>query len=259
MNRIYELLEGKTKKSKIINVAIAILILLNITAVILDSYKDICSRFSNQLYVFEVISIIIFTIEYILRLISAPCKYSNKYNGKYIIRYVFSPLAVIDLLSILPFYLPLLITMDLRFLRIIRVFRLIRILKIKRYSKSLDIVVRVLKKKKTDLVLTLVIIGIMILMSGSIMFYIENEFQPELFPNIVDSSMWSLKTMIFLGYDNPPITTFGKIIGMLTTLLGLGWIALPISIISSGFIEEIHDQKNRTQIKCPYCKKEIDL
>ena len=95
------------------------------------------------------------------------------------------------------------------------------------------------QNKKTDLILVFSIISVMLLLCGSIMYFIENEVQPEVFPNIIDSTFWSLKTMVFLGYDTPPITIAGKFVGILITLLGLGWIALPISIISSGFLEAI--------------------
>jgi voltage-gated potassium channel len=257
MKKIYELFEGHSIKSKVINSSIAALIVLNIIAVILDSFSSISTRYSAILNIFEAISIIVFSIEYVLRIISSPYKNKDSFDIKLVLKYIISPLALIDLLSILPFYLPLLFKMDLRFIRIIRVFRLVRVLKIKRYSKSLDIIAKVLYKKRTDLILTIVIIGILILMSGSIMYYVENEYQPNVFPNIIESSFWSLKTMVFLGYEVPPISNMGKFIGLITTLLGLGWIAMPISIISSGFVEEINIQKNTNNKYCPYCGKEL--
>ena len=110
-----------------------------------------------------------------------------------------------------------------------------------------------MKKKKTDLALTIFIIGIMLLLSGSIIYYVENELQPDVFPNIVESSLWALRTMVFLGYDSPPLSVLGKIIGLFITMLGLGWIALPISIISSGFIEEIEKNKKCEDLICPHC------
>jgi voltage-gated potassium channel len=257
MLKIYNILEGHSKRSQIINSSIAVLIVLNIVAVILDSYKSINNKYSVLFNYFETGSIVIFSIEYILRVISSPCRYDGKYNPLRIIKYLISPLAIIDLLSILPFYLPLIFKLDLRFIRITRVVRLIRILKIKRYSKSLDTIIRVFKSRKTDLVMTIFVIGILIILSGSLMYYLENEIQPELFPNIIDSALWSLKTMVFLGYENPPMSELGKLIGLLITFLGLGWIAMPISIISSGFVEEINKQKECKGVKCPHCGKEI--
>ena len=259
MKRVYDLLEGHSRLSRIINSLIAGLIVLNVISVVLESYQGIEEKYSTLFYKFEIFSMTVFSIEYISRLISAPYKYSNTYKPIYLLRYFFSALAIIDLISVLPFYLPLVFRMDLRFIRIIRVFRLIRILKIKRYSKSLDIIVKVLRKKKTDLILTMVIISILLFMSGSIIYYAENDVQPNVFPNILDSAYWALKTMVFLGYDSPPLTIVGKIVGIMTTILGLGWIAMPISIISSGFIEEIDSKKEKKKVKCPDCGKEIEI
>jgi voltage-gated potassium channel len=242
--KIYLMLEGDNHVSKIINSFITTLIVLNILAVILDSYSMLHVKYRHYFNLFEIISIIIFSIEYILRVISSPYKYSDTYNPIEILHYIITPLALIDLLSILPFYLPLVFRFDLRVIRIFRVFRLVRILKIKRYSKSLDLVVKVLKSKKTDLILTFFVVSVILLLCGSIMYYVENEVQPDVFPNIIDSTYWALKTMVFLGYDTPPLTVLGKFLGIIITLLGLGWIALPISIISSGFIEEIGKTKN---------------
>ena len=243
LKKIFAWVEGNSRAAKTVNALIVVLIGLNILAVVLDSYQSIHIRHRRLLDLFETVSIGIFSLEYILRVVTSPYKYGERYLARNIGKYLISPLAVIDLLSILPFYLPMLFRFDLRIIRIFRVFRLVRILKIKRYSTSLDLVVRVLKSKKTDLVLTFSVIAVMLLLCGSVMYYVENDVQPEVFPNIVDSTYWSLKTMVFLGYDTPPVTGIGRFLGIVITLLGLGWIALPISIISSGFIEEIDAKK----------------
>lgn len=163
-------------------------------------------------------------------------------------------MAIIDILAILPFYLPMLLKFDFRLFRILRVFRLLRVLKFKRYSKALDIITSVFKNKKAELLLSTLILTIMIFFAGSLMYYAENETQPESFPNIIESASWSIKTMVFLGYnDSEPLTPFGSIMGMIIVVLGLGWLTLPISILSSGFIEEIHKEK----CICPHCGKEI--
>jgi len=95
--------------------------------------------------------------------------------------------------------------------------------------------------------MVLLIIFIMLLLCGSAMYFIENEVQPKVFPNILDSTIWALRTMVFSTYGASPLTPMGKIVGLLITLLGLGWISLPISIISSGFIEEIEKRKQEKQ------------
>jgi len=181
MKTIYDWFESNSVVSRIINKAVAILIFVNVFAVILDSYNGIDRALRISLNYFEAISIIIFSIEYVLRIISSPYKYDKKYRIQNIFRYAFTPLALIDLFSIVPFYIPLIIPMDLRFIRILRIFRLIRILKIKRYSKSIDLITKVFVKKRTDLIMVLIVIGVLILMSGSVMYYVENELQPEVF------------------------------------------------------------------------------
>ena len=256
LRKLHELVDGDTKAARFLNCCTATLIIINIVCVILESYTSIYTKYYTIFHVIEIYSIIRFSIEYILRAIVAPYNYdSEKYNPVYIIKYIVSPMAIIDLLSVLPFYLPIVFSFDLRIIRIFRVFRLIRILKIQRYSKSLDLITRVLKSKKTDLIMTLIVIFIMLLLCGSIMYYTENDIQPEVFPNIVESTIWALKTMVFLGYEIAPVTLIGKIFGILITLLGLGWIALPISIISSGFVEELHKDKPKI---CPHCGRIIE-
>jgi len=163
-------------------------------------------------------------------------------------------MALIDFLAILPFYLPIVIKFDFRLFRILRIFKLLRILKIKRYSKALDLISNVFRNKKAELILSTIILTILIFFAGSLMYYAENEEQPGAFPNIIKSAAWAVKTMVFLGYsDSEPLTAFGKIFGMVIVVLGLGWLTLPISILSSGFIEEIHKETKN----CPHCGKRL--
>lgn len=143
---------------------------------------------------------------------------------------------------------------DFRIFRIMRIFRLLRVLKIKRYSKALDLITLVFKKKRAELLLSSFILIVLIFFAGSLMYYAENEVQPNNFPNIIESVRWSIKTMIFLGYaDSEPLTSFGSVLGMIIVVLGLGWLTLPVSILSSGFIEEVQSK----EIKCPHCGRAI--
>ena len=246
--------KNDTKLGKLIDSFLVILIILNIILVILDSYGEVRSIFRIFISFFENTSVLIFTIEYLLRVIISPYKYKETYKAVYIVRYIVSPLALIDLLAILPFYLPLIIRFDFRIFRMLRIFRLLRVLKIKRYSKALDLITLVFKKKRAELLLSSFILLVMIFFAGSLMYYAENEIQPNNFPNIIESVRWSIKTMIFLGYsETEPLTTFGSILGMTIVVLGLGWLTLPISILSSGFIEEVQSEES----KCPHCGKKI--
>ncbi len=153
-------------------------------------------------------------------------------------------MAIIDLMAILPFYLPFIIKIDLRSLRILRLVRLLRILKLNRYTKSMKVLGRVIKRKKEELIVTVFITGILMLLAASIMFYIENETQPEAFPNIIASFWWAIATLTTVGYgDIYPVTFLGKFLAGIIAFLGIGLVALPTGIISSGFIEEVESRK----------------
>lgn len=256
MRELYNLMEGtESKTSKRIDAFLLTLIFFNVLLVIVDSYGNLRNDFFDLISVFEDFSVIVFTIEYLLRLICSPYRYSESYRKINILRYLVTPMAIIDLLAILPFYLPLIFVFDFRIFRFLRIFRLLRVLKIGRYSKALELIIRVFKKKKAELLLSSFILMILIFFAGSLMYYAENSFQPDNFPNIIDSVKWSINTMVFLGYDEiVPLSPMGNILGMIIVVLGLGWLTLPISVLSSGFIEqlEIVDRK------CPHCGKDVE-
>ncbi len=181
MKKLHDLMEGNSLAAHVARTFILVLIISNIVAVILDSYTNIHGQLGTFFSWFEIFSVLVFTVEYVLRVLISPFLYGESYSLKSVIRYIVSPLAIIDLLSILPFYLPFFFSFDLRMIRVFRVFRLIRVLKIERYSRSLDLVVRVLKAKRTDLFMVLIIISTLLLLCGSAMYFIENEVQPEVF------------------------------------------------------------------------------
>ncbi|MFZ2815332.1 MAG: ion transporter [Rhodoferax sp.] len=256
MKKLYEIMEtSNSKLSKAIDAILLILISTNIILVILDSYGSFRTRYYAYITIFETLSVAVFTIEYIIRLICSPYRYSNDYKKINLVRYIISPMAIIDLLAIFPFYLPYVFTFDFRIFRFLRIFRLLRVLKITRYSKALDLIIRVFKKKKAELLLSTFILMVLIFFAGSLMFFAENGSQPQEFPNIVDSVKWAIQTMVFLGYDDvKPLSPIGNALGMIIVVLGLGWLTLPISVLSSGFIEQVKKDNN----KCPHCGKEVD-
>ena len=251
--RVYKIIEPAERcdvHSKCFDIFIIILILANIISVILESFSNLQEKYGAWFNTFELISVIIFTVEYVLRLITAVHKYPGETVRRSIIKYILSPMAIIDLFAILPFYIPLLIKVDLRFLRILRLTRLLRILKVNRYSKSLQLLGRVLKRKKEELVVTLFVTMILMLLAASIMYYLESEVQPKAFPNIIASFWWAIATLTTVGYgDVYPVTIFGKILAGFIALLGIGLVALPTGIISSGLMEEFEEEKIRNKRK----------
>ena len=183
---IYNLIEGNDEKkitSKVVEWFLICLIVLNMISVIVSSFNDLPIYLTNILNIFEIISVTIFTIEYLLRLITAGYKFKNSKIP--FLKYIFSFMSIIDLLAILPFYLPLIIPFDLRFLRMLRLFRLFRIFKLNRYNNATQIISNVLKNEKEKLFTTIFVMSILIIFSSSIMYYVENDAQPDKFPNIV--------------------------------------------------------------------------
>ena len=255
--RIFEIIEkseGNDIPSAVFDISLIILICLNIVAVIIGSYNDLQSIVIEILTIFEYFSVAIFTVEYLLRVWTAPYKYPNS-RIPYI-KFIFSFMALVDFFAILPFYLPFITGIDLRFIRIIRLFRLFRLLKLNRYNDSLEIISRVLKKEKEKLLMTLYITGLLILLASSIMFYIENPIQPEKFSNIIATLWWAIATLTTADYgDVASLTLLGRILSGIIAILGIGLVALPSGIICSGLLEDI--KKEGDKKTCPHCGKEI--
>lgn len=267
--RIFQIIE-KAKPgdipSQVFDHSIEVLIVLNIAAVILESFSNIKTTYSHLFTTFELFSVIVFTAEYLLRVWTADLRFPQKTKMKARVAFIFSGMAIIDLLAILPFYVPLTLRIDLRVLRILRLTRILRVLKLGRYSKSLALIGRVLKRSKADLAVTLFITFLLLLLASSLMYFAENPAQPDKFPNIIASAWWTIITLTTVGYgDVYPITVIGKILGGIIALLGIGLVALPTGIISSGFMEEIRSNslkcatRNQNQIVCPHCERTIKL
>ncbi|MCI0609203.1 MAG: ion transporter [Anaerolineae bacterium] len=165
---------------------------------------------------------------------------------------------LIDLISFLPFYVPLL-GMDLRIIRVVRLFRFFRLMKMWRYSQSLSMIVNVIKSKKEELSITLFSGAILLIVASSLLYFIEHDAQPDTFSSIPAAMWWGVITLTTVGYgDVYPVTVLGKIIGASIAVLSIGLFALPAGIIASGFASELQDQPAKSQI-CPHCGKEINL
>lgn len=229
------------------------LIILNISSLILASYKEIFGPFKWFFDLFELFSVAIFSLEYVLRLWTADLSLSEGSALSKRVKFGFSAYGLIDLIAILPFYLPLFFPFDLRVLRILRLFRLLRIFKLGRLSKSLQTIMSVLKDSKSELSLTLFVAFILLILSSTLMFYVENEAQPDKFENIGQSLWWSVATLTTVGYgDIYPITALGKIISSIIAIIGIGVLALPTGIISSAFINRLEKDKVN-KCECPKC------
>ena len=258
--RVFSLLdvagEGD-QASRAVDIFIIALIALNIMAMVLDSVGSIHAAASGFFHVFEIVSIIIFSVEYILRIWS--CAISPKWTGAVCGRlsYAATPLALIDLLAVLPFYLPFL-GFDLRFIRAVRLFRIFRIAKMGRYSSSIQLFVRVLHAKKEALASSLFLLCILLLVSSSMLYYAERDAQPDAFSSIPAAMWWGVATLTTVGYgDVYPVTPVGRVLGAATAIIGIAMFALPTAILGAGFVEDFeqHRQEERT---CPHCHKPLN-
>lgn len=257
--RIYEIIEkaqGIDKTSKVFDWFIMTVILLSIFSIIIESFDIKNEKVIFLLKSFEIISVIIFTIEYALRVWTSDLVDKERKPILSRIKYMVSFYGLVDLMAILPFYLPMFVAVDLRFIRILRLFRIFRLLKMNRYTNSISLIKKVIRSKKEELFVTIFSASILILLSSCIMYYIEKNAQPNQFGNILSTMWWSVATLTTVGYgDIYPVTPLGKIISGLIAVLGMGIIALPTGIISSGFITELVKNKKK---KCPHCGEKID-
>jgi voltage-gated potassium channel len=241
--------------SRDFDIFIVTLIGLNVIALILESVKDI-RAFSPRLFsIFEFVSVMIFSVEYIGRVWSSVeiSKYHKPISGR--LRFMMTPLAVVDLFAILPFYLPF-TGIDLRFLRIMRMMRIFRVAKLGRYSQSLQMLQRVIMIKKEQLICSLFILLLLVIVAASMLYYAENGVQPEVFSSIPASMWWAIATLTTVGYgDVYPVTGLGKLMASIIAVLGIGMFALPTGILGAGFVEEMSQRQKPS--RCPHCGKEI--
>jgi voltage-gated potassium channel len=256
--KIYNLVEKGSNGSRlnlIFDYFIIILIIINVLAVALDTLNNLSGQLRITIKVIENLSIIIFSIEFLLRVYISDLTHPADNKLKSILKFVGSPFGLIDLLAILPFYIPFIIATDLRFLRILRLIRFFRVLKISRYNSTLKLIKDVFKEKKSEIGMTFFIAILLLLISGFAIYSVENSVQPDKFPNVFASLWWVIATLTNIGItDSYPLTITGKIIAGMVAILGIGLIALPTGIISAGFIEKISIPKSTKKIdKCPHC------
>jgi voltage-gated potassium channel len=257
-DRIFEIVDmpkHDDKTSRYFDIFILTLIVANVTAIILETVPFFGSRFSDYFKAFELFSVVVFSIEYLVRLWSCTSarEFRNPVVGR--IRFALSIYMLIDLIAILPSYLPLVFTFDLRFVRILRVFRL---LKLTRYLKAIDLFKSVFWSRKEQLALSMSLMFLLLILMSCIMFHVENEAQPEVFSDIISTMWWAVAALTTVGYgDAVPVTALGKVLSSLMSILGIAFFALPTAIIGSGFTEIIQKSNTKKVQRCPHCGREI--
>ena len=261
--RIFDIVNSQdnpSKASKAFDIFIISLIIVNVITIIADTFK-LPETVKSILYYIEIFSVVIFTIEYLIRIYVSDLLYPELSPFRARLKYIRSFMAVIDLLAILPFYIPYIIPIDLRVLRMLRIIRLLRIFKINRYTSAMSTIANVFKRKKHQLLSSLAVVSVLMIIAAILMYNIENEAQPDAFENAFSALWWAVATLTTVGYgDVYPITPLGKILSAIIALLGIGLVAVPTGIISSGFVESFEEKKNEQEDEkcyCPYCGKKI--
>lgn len=208
---------------------------------------------------FDIVSVVFFSIEYILRVWSSnhEAKYKHSVYGR--LRYMVSTAALIDLLAILPFYVHVVVGLDLRILRIFRLFRFFRLFRLTSYMKATKLVTNVFKNNVNELMLSLLLAIFLIIISSSLVYFAEHLVQPDKFKSIPDTIWWSVITLTTVGYgDMIPITIAGKVFTGFILLAGVAIFALPAGIITAGFLEETRKRKTSRSRACPHCGLPIE-
>lgn len=213
--------------------AVVFFIFASIASLVVMSFDGIPLFVKNILWFFEIATAVFFTFDYFVRLWTADIKNIGKKHPY--LSYVKSPMAIVDLLAILPFYISLIFP----FLAILNFARVLRIIKLVRYSNNAEVIVKVIKNERKALLASLFIIFIILLFASTLIYIAEHEAQPDKYPDIVSSIWWSVVTLTTVGYgDVFPITILGKIVGGFLAITGIFVVAIPVGIMSGAFLEE---------------------
>ena len=216
-----------------------IALVINLAAAFLSTFASMEAKYGAIFHTIEAVTVFFFAVDYVLRLISAKCIYPNKSELGAVIKYIFSFVGIIELLSFLPYYLPVFFPAGAAAFRMFRVARIFRLFRINAYYDSLNVITEVIKSKSQQLLSSMFIIAVMMLASSLCMYSIEHEAQPDVFENAFSGIWWAASTLLTVGYgDIYPITPMGKLLGILLAFLGVGIVAIPTGIISAGFVEQ---------------------
>lgn len=257
-HRLHHMVQGQHLHepwAAVFNITLATLIILNVLAMMFETMVALYNEWRIFFTAFELFSVGLFVAEYLLRVWVADLnpKYQHPLGGR--IRYMLSPMALIDLVAILPSLL-FLGSADLRFLRMVRLFRVIRLLHLPHLNEAMYSIWQAARSKKAEFLIAGIIMFTLLIICSSLVYFAENAAQPQAFSSIPASLWWGIMTLTTVGYgDVYPITTAGKIIASFFAALGIGFFALPSAILASALIE----QSRQKEIKdiCPHCGHQL--
>ena len=244
--RIFEIIQpdnGTSALSRVFDRLITALILVSVVIVFAGTH-DLQPSTRRVLYALEGVASIVFTIEYVLRIITADLLYPKRGAIASRVQYITSPMAIVDLVAVLPFWLPMILPGTMLGIRALRLVRLLRIFKLNRYFDGMKLLGDVIVSKKSELIGSVFVVGILIVISSLLMYSAEHDAQPEVFRNGFSGLWWAVATLTTVGYgDIYPVTVTGRIMGAIIALFGLAAVAIPSGIISSGLMEKFSQSK----------------
>lgn len=239
VHRLLESDESPSRTTTAIRIAIGALIVLNVVALATETVPGMHEKAPRLFQGIETFSVAVFLTEYVLRfwsIVENP-RYAHPLLGR--LRWALTPMAIVDLLSVLPFLLAV-TKLDLRAMRLLRLMRILRIVKVGRYSVAARTLTNVLRAKSADLLSLLFLLAILLLVSSTLMYYFENDAQPDVFSSIPATMWWGIVTLTTIGYgDMAPVTVAGRLLGSVIAIVGIGMFALPAGLLGAAFVEEI--------------------
>ncbi|WP_323777691.1 ion transporter [Leisingera sp.] len=226
-----------------LEIALIVAIIASVVAVALETVPGIFARYGTEFHNFDLLITAIFTVEYAARVWASAEAAPDQPAWRVRLRYVLTPMAVIDLIAILPLYLTLFFSVDFQLLRVLR---LLRIYKLTRYSPALSALIAVIREEGSTLLAAFMILAILLVFASAGAYLVEHQAQPEAFGSVPSSMWWAMVTLTTVGYgDVTPITPLGRLFGGAITLLGVGMAALPAGIIASGMADHLHQRRKQ--------------
>ena len=214
-------------------------LVVNLLAGVLSTFSEVNARFGGLFLTVERVTVFFFLIDYVLRILTAKYLYPQKSEPRAIAGYMVSFSGIVDLLSFLPYYLPVFFPAGAVAFRMFRVARILRLFRINAYYDSLNVITEVLSSKKQQLLSSVFIILVLMLGASMCMYSLENKAQPDVFENAFSGIWWAASTLLTVGYgDIYPVTSLGRLFGTIIAFLGVGMVAIPTGIISAGFVEQ---------------------
>ena len=224
-------------------------IFINICVCTLYTFDGISEKIGGLLEIVEAVTVVFFTVDYILRIITSKFAFRNVSPGKALVKYVFSFEGIIDLLSFIPYYLPMFFPGGAIAFKMFRIVRILRLFRLNAYYDSLNVITGVIKSKGQQLLSSMFIIFVLMLASSLCMYSVEHEAQPDVFKNAFSGIWWAASALLTVGYgDIYPITVAGRIFGTIIAFLGVGVVAIPTGIISAGFVEQFNMMKETNDL-----------